>query len=135
MMNLKENRSKIWFKVLTNVGEPIDGSLEKWSLPHRQYKGDELNFGKQPACCLNEDRWVEMPGATGTWLVSNPKELYPSDNTRRIFVAELLSTPSHEVSGIIWIDKVRLVREATNLDLKRFGIFRAFRQIIDEDDE
>ena len=134
MMHLEENRSQTWFKILTNEGEPIDRSLESWSLPHRQFKGDKLDFSKQRAYCLNENKWVELPEVTGTWLVSNPKELYPYNSNRRIFVAELLSTPSHEISGIIWVHHVRLVREATNLDLKRFGIYRAFRQIIDDED-
>ena len=133
-MNIEENRSQTWFKILTSEGETIDGSSEKWSLPFRQYKGDELDFSKQPAHCLNEDQWIKMPDVTGTWLVSNPKELYPYNSNRRIFVAELLTTPTHKVPGIIWIHKVRLVREATNLDLKRFGIYRAFRQIIDDED-
>ena len=134
MINLKENQSKIWFKVLTDENRAIDGSPEIWSLPYRQDNGDKLNFSDQPARCLNEDKWVDMPGITGTWLVSNPKELYPFNSNRRIFVAELLAPPSHEVPGIIWIHKVRLVREATNMDLRRFGIHRAFRQIIDDED-
>lgn len=134
MMNLEENRSRIWFKVLSENNTPIDGSGESWSLPFRQYKGEVLDFSHQPARCLNEDSWINLPGVTGTWLVSNPKELYPYNSGRRIFVAELLSSPSHELAGIIWVHKLRLVREATNLDLKRFGIYRAFRQIIDEDE-
>ncbi len=134
MLNLRENKSKIWFKILTDNGDPIDGSSENWSLPFRQYKGDELDFSKQQARCLNEDKWIEMPGVTGSWLVRNPKELYPYNSNRKIFVAELQTTPFHEVPGIIWVHKVRLVREATNLDLKRFGIYRAFKQIIDDED-
>ncbi|MDH5383017.1 MAG: hypothetical protein OEW75_19350, partial [Cyclobacteriaceae bacterium] len=63
-----------------------------------------------------------------------PKELYPHNSNRIIFVAELLTSPSHEVPGIVWVHQVRLIREATNLDLKRFGIYRAFRQIIDDED-
>lgn len=134
MMHLEENKSQTWFKILASSGEPIDCSTEQWSHPFRQHKSAEMDFSSQPGLCLNEDKWVQMPGVTGTWLVSNPKELYPYNSERRIFVAELLSVPVHEVPGIIWVHKVRLVREATNLDLKRFGIYRAFRQIIDDED-
>lgn len=133
-MQLEENKSQIWFKILAGNGEPIDGSAEQWSHPFRQHKSAEMDFSKQPGLCLNDDKWVPMPGVTGTWLVSNPKELYLHNSGRRVFVAELLSLPSHEVSGIIWVHKVRLVREATNLDLKRFGIYRAFKQVIDDDE-
>ncbi|MBL4575812.1 MAG: hypothetical protein JKY51_06910 [Opitutaceae bacterium] len=133
MLNLLENKSKTWFKILTDQGEPIDGSPENWSLPFRQRKGDQLDFSKQQAYSPNEDKWNKMANVMGTWLVNNPKELYPSNSNRKIFIAELLSPPSHEILGIIWVHKVRLVREATNMDLKRFGIYRAFPQIIDDD--
>ncbi len=132
MLNLPENKSKTWFKVLTDKGETIDGSSEAWSLPYRQLNGNKLDFNQQQAFYLKEDKWIEMPNVTGTWLVNNPKEIYPSNSKRKIFIAELLSPPSYELSGIIWVHQVRLVREATNLDLKRFGIYRVLMPTIDD---
>lgn len=129
-MKLEENRSKIWFKVVAKDGKPVDGSQELWSFPFRTEKGDELDFSNQAALGLNDGKWIRMKSATGTWLVSSLKELYTSNSERKIFVAELLSPPVYELPGIIWVHKVRLVREATNLDLKRFGIHRAFGQTI-----
>lgn len=129
-MDIKEIRPKLWFKVLTLQGNAIDGSGETWSLPHRRRNGDTLNFTGQNALYPDGDKWTALPGITGTWLTRNPKPLYPLNNTRRIFVAELLEAPAYEATGMIWAGKVRLIREATNLDLKGFGIYRAFRQII-----
>jgi hypothetical protein len=129
-MKIQENHSKTWFKILTNMGKPIDGSSEKWSLPYRQYKGEELDFSQQQASFSNKDEWTKLEDTKGTWLVSNPKEVYQSNSNHKIFVAELLSTPSHEIKGVIWVNKVRLVREATYLELKRFDIYRVFMPII-----
>lgn len=108
-----ENRSQTWFKILTPEGRDLDNEIKKWFLPERVKKGE----------------WFTSVCRIGTWLVSNPKEFM--QKTNRIFVIELDSEePIIELPGIIWVRKVRLVREATNLDLKRFGIYRAFRQII-----
>lgn len=114
-MNMKhiENKSQIWFKVLTPEGRDLENEMKKWPLPEGTKKGEQFISG----CRM------------GTWLVSNPKEFMQKIN--RVFVAELEGEePIAELPGIIWVRKVRLVREATNLDLKRFGIYRAFRQII-----
>jgi hypothetical protein len=101
-MKHEENRSQTWFKILTPEGRDLDNEMKKWFTS---------------GCRI------------GTWLVSNPKEFM--QKTNRVFVIELDGEePIIELSGIIWVRKVRLVREATNLDLKRFGIYRAFRQII-----
>jgi len=129
-MNIKQTRPALWFKVLTCQGTPIDGSGETWSLPNGQYNGDTLDFTAQQALYPDGDTWTPLPGITGTWLTNNPKPLYPLNNTRRIFVAELLEAPAYQVGGVIWAGKVRLVREATNLDVKGFGIYRALRQVI-----
>ncbi|MCB0374784.1 MAG: hypothetical protein KDD04_02585 [Sinomicrobium sp.] len=129
-MAIKQTRPKLWFKVLDRWGKPIDGTGETWSLPYRRRSGDTLDFTGQRALCPDGDTWLTLPEVTGTWLISNPKPLYTLNNTRRIFVAELHVTPAYQANGMIWVHKVRLVREATNLDLKGFGIYRAFRQII-----
>lgn len=112
-MKHAENKSQIWFKVLTPEGRDFDNQMKKWCLPDGVKKGE----------------WFISSGRIGTWLVSNPKEFMQKTNL--VFVVELDSEePLVELPGIIWVRKVRLVREATNLDLKRFGIYRAFRQII-----
>ena len=130
MTAIRKVRPILWFKVLTRQGKPIDGSGETWLLPYRGYNGDTLDFTAQKALCPHGDKWTALPQITGTWLVSNPKNLYPLNNTRSIFVAELLVAPAYEAAGMIWVQKLRLIREATNLDLKGFGIYRAFGQII-----
>lgn len=129
-MVIKETRPTLWFKVLTRQGTPIDGSGETWSLPCGRDSGDKLDFTAQQAYYCNREVCSQLVGITGTWLVSDPKMLYPLNNTRRIFVAALLSVPVYKAPGTIWVHHLRLVREATNLDLKGFGIYRAFRQII-----
>ncbi len=112
-MKHAENRSQIWFKVLTPEGRDWDNETKKWFLPEGVKKGE----------------WFTSGSRIGTWLVSNPKEFI--QKTNRAFVVELGGEePIIELNGMIWVRKVRLVREATNLDLKRFGIHRAFRQIV-----
>lgn len=111
-MKHDENRSQVWFKVLSPEGRDLDNEMKKWPLPHGESKGEPF---------ISNTR-------IGTWLVSNPKALMQQSN--RVFVAELeKEEPLAEMPGIIWVRRVRLVREATNLDLKRFGIYRVFRQI------
>jgi hypothetical protein len=111
-MKYEENRSQIWFKILTPQARDLDNEMKKWFLPEGVKKGE----------------WFISGCRIGTWLVSNPKEFM--QKTNRVFVVEYEGEPIIEYPGIIWVRKVRLVREATNLDLKRFGIYRAFRQII-----
>lgn len=112
-MKHAENKSQIWFKVLTPEGRDLDNEMKKWPLPEGTKKGEQFISG----CRI------------GTWLVSNPKEFM--QKTNRVFVVELDGEdPIIELPGIIWVRKLKLVREATNLDLKRFGIYRAFKQII-----
>ena len=108
-----ENRSQTWFKILTPEGRDLDNEMKKWFLPEGVKKGE----------------WFTSGCRIGTWLVLNPKEFMQKTNL--VFVVELDGEePLIELPGIIWVRKVRLVREATNLDLKRFGIYRAFKQII-----
>lgn len=112
-MKHHENKSQIWFKVLSPEGRDLDNEMKKWPLPEGTKKGE----------------WFISGCRIGTWLVDNPKEFMLKTN--RVFVVELDGEePIIELSKIIWVRKVRLVREATNLDLKRFGIYRAFRQIV-----
>lgn len=129
MKTPNQNQSATWFKILTHEGKPIDGSSEKWSLPYRQYKGDTLNFEKQPAYCFNGDDWMVLPQVRGTWLVRNPKTIYSCNGQQRIYVAKLLAPINLEISGMVWVAQVQLLREATNMDVKPFGIYRAFKQL------
>lgn len=112
-MKHQENRSQIWFKVLSREGTSLDDEVNKWNLPEGVKKGE----------------WFISSCSMGTWLITNPKEFIQKSN--RVFVAELDTVePIIELPGIIWVRRTRLVREATNLDLKKFGIYRAFKQII-----
>lgn len=112
-MRHEENRSRVWFKVLSPEGRDLDNEMKRWPLPIAEKKGEVFTSGSR----------------IGTWLVSNPKELMQKNN--RVFVAELdKEEPLVELPGIIWVRNVRLIREATNLDLKPFGIYRVLRQII-----
>lgn len=112
-MKREENKSQIWFKILSPEGRDLDNEMKKWPLPDGAKKSEPFISGSR----------------IGTWLVNNPKEFMLKTN--RVFVAELNGEePIIELPGMIWVRQLRLVREATNLDLKRFGIYRAFRQII-----
>ncbi|MBS1635411.1 MAG: hypothetical protein JST26_05765 [Bacteroidetes bacterium] len=112
-MKHHQNRSQLWFKVLSPEGRDLDNEMKKWPLPDGEKKGE----------------WFISGSRIGTWLVLDPKE--HMQKTNRVFIAELeKSEPIIELPGIIWVRQVRLIREATNLDLKPFGIYRVFKQII-----
>ena len=107
-MKLLENKLQLWFKVLSAAGTSTCQEQIKWSLPKGRKDGD----------------WVQASSEIGILLVSDPKGFYCGD--RRIFVAEFKGAPIIERPGVIWVSQVKLVREATNLDLKPLGIYRAF---------
>ena len=128
MIRLKENQSQIWYKLLHHSYRVIDGSSEQWSLPSGEKKGAVQSFTLHPCLQLSGERWEEVPHHSGgTWLVSNPKPYYSDDQGMRIFIAQLFEPPILEKPGIIWVAKSCLVREATQLDLKRLGIHRSFQ--------
>ncbi len=129
MKTPNQNQSATWFKILDDDGKPIDGSSETWSLPYRQYEGDRLHFETQHARCFDGNKWVELPKVRGTWLVRNPKTIYSCNGHQRIYVAKLFAPINLEISGMIWVTKVQLLREATNMDVKPFGIYRAFKPL------
>lgn len=109
-MKITENQNQVWFKVLTAEGRDLEFESKKWSLP----EGDK------------KCEWLTKGSRIGTWLVSNPKEFMQKNN--RAFIVELSDEqPLAELTGIIWVKRLRLVREATNLDLKKYGIYRAFK--------
>ncbi len=129
-MKLKENKSRTWFKVLSAEGAAMDGSGEQWQLPTVHGKGRSLDFSRQQAYWHTGGIWYPVDRMLGTWLVSDPKEVYGMNSGQRIFIAEVNSLPLEETIGVVWAGAVRLVREATNLDLKRYGIYRAFKETI-----
>ncbi len=132
MIQLEENKSMIWFKVLNNDGTPIDGSEETWFLPHNDKKGELVTFpGASSRRPSQDDTWfIDPTHKETTWLVSNPMVLYRYNSGLRVFVAQIVDPPVHEEPGMIWVHHVYLLREATNLDLKPFGLYRAFDQVI-----
>ena len=112
-MTHKENKSQIWFKILSPENLNLDCEDKKWILPSGTKKGE----------------WFISGARMGTLLVSNPAPFLLKHN--QVFVVELSKEdPIIEVVGLIWVRKARMVRAATNLDLKRFGIYRAFQQIV-----
>lgn len=121
----------LWFKVLDHSGLAIDGSQEQWSLPVGRRDGEWMSFRNQTASNPNS---IYQPGAPeciyGTWLVSNPKPICSTLQGAKIYVAQWKGKEIELERGLIWVPEVRLLREATNLDLKPFGIYRAFQQIL-----
>lgn len=112
-MQQKKSKKITWFKVLTPEGREPENETKSWDLPQGASGGN----------------WVISGARTGTLLVADPKPFLLKTN--RVFVAELDSeAPIIELPGLIWVRKARLIREATSLDLKPFGIFRVFQQII-----
>ncbi len=123
-------RPKLWFKVLTSSGQTIDESKETWSLPIRQKNGAWLNFEDQPAVQMCDNEWIIKEGVFGTWLVEDPRSFYTVFPNSKVYVAEWTGPAWRWAQGQIWVPFARLTREATNLDLRPFGIHRAFRQIL-----
>jgi len=103
-----ENKSQVWFKVLSPEGRDLDNEMRQWSLPLAGQKGEPF---------ISASR-------IGTWLVSNPKEMIQKNN--RVFVAELSKeAPLLELPGIIWVRRTCLIREVTLPDLISFRAYRA----------
>ena len=132
MMRLTENKSKIWFKVLNQDASPIDGSRETWTIPITHLKGTYTSFPGDPChkLCVEKSWHMEPSVREATWLISDPNTVYQANSGQRIFVAQVFETPLLEEPGMIWVNSVSLLREATNLDLKPYGIYRAFSQIV-----
>ena len=126
MRKTTKHAPSVWFKILSADGCAVDGSGEQWSLPGRGFRGSPVDFEHLSGLCCACGEWVPVPLVVGTWLVSDPRSI-GCVNGRRIFVAEPLVEPDFEQDGVIWVTRVRLIREASNLDLKRFGIHRAIR--------
>ena len=112
-MKYFENKSQIWFKILSPENNSLDFENQQWVLPKGPKKVD----------------WFTSQSQIGTFLVSDPTPFIMKFN--KVFVVELAKEdPVVELPGIIWVRKARLVREATYLDLKRFGIHRTIQQSI-----
>ncbi len=133
MIQLHENKSRIWFKILNADGSPIDGSSEHWTLPHRDRKGVLTTFPGEPCRRRSpEGCWyIDPTYKEASWLVHDPRPLYPLNSGLRLYIAQVLESPTYEEPGMIWVNRVWLLREATNLDLKPFGIHRAIHPFID----
>lgn len=112
-MKHEENKNQVWFKVLSAEGRDLEFTSKSWHLPAIDKKLE----------------WLTKGSPLGTWLVSNPKQFMQKNN--KAFIVELGDEePIAELIGIIWVKRLRLVREATNLDLKKYGIHRAFKHSI-----
>ena len=105
--------ANIFFKVLTGEGLSLEEDRLQFSLPRGVKDGD----------------WHSFYSELGCMLYKNPLPFYKQGHS--IYVAEFdaadITTSYQE---IIWVKRFRLVRQATNLDLKPFGIYRAIAQVI-----
>lgn len=105
-MQLSENRSQIWFKVLSHFNTSIDGTNEKWGLPTSELKGLEF----------------ESKAPIGTWLTNNPKQFYES--LHHVYLAEFDGNTIAEFPGLIWVKRARLVRRASLQELMKLGLVK-----------
>lgn len=105
--------ANIYFKVLTKDGLSLEEDQLRYSLP----KG------------VKDGNWHRSHSEQGCMLYKNPLPFYKQGYL--IYVAHFdaadITTTYQE---IIWVKRFRLVRQATNLDLKPFGIYRAIAQVI-----
>ena len=105
--------ANIYFKVLTKDGHSLEEDQLSYSLP----KG------------VKDGEWHSFQSELGCMLYKNPLPFYKQGY--HIYVAHFdaadITTTYQE---IIWVKRFRLVRQATNLDLKPFGIYRALAQVI-----
>jgi len=118
-----------WYKILNKDGSPIDGSKEIWSLPEGKKDGEICKFYSKSRELLKNHWILHSPAIGATWLVNNPNLVYKLDYEYEIFAARIFSKPLYEKDGFIWIDKVQLIRKATNHELRRFNIHRAFKYL------
>jgi lipocalin len=105
-MELEDNKSQIWYKVTTENDIAVENPEENFR--------NHLPLGEKKGA------WYEKQGKQGSLLVSNPKPFYTSDS--KVYVVELSGSPMKELLGEIYQKKFRLVREATAIELSRFGI-------------
>ena len=106
MMELEENKSQIWYKVLDENDSAADNPLEDLHsfLPKGDKKGD----------------WWESPMEEGSRLVSNPSPMLKGD--RRAYVVEISGSPISESPGEIYLKRFRLVRQVAKVELERFSL-------------
>ena len=106
-MELSENKSQIWYLVLNEDLSSLDHAEDNWKryLPQEEKKGE----------------WKKSQGNQAVHLMSNPTEQYREG--RRVFVVEIKGEPIKEKPGEIWMQELRLVREATVLDIKELGLY------------
>ncbi len=103
-MELEENKSQIWYKVVDENDSAADNPLENLRpfLP----VGD------------NKGKWYESPIEEGSLLMNNPRPIMKGD--WRTYVVEISGKPIKENPGEIYLKRFRLVREATKVELERF---------------
>jgi len=105
--------ANIFFKVLTGEGHSLEEDCLQFSLPKGVKNGE----------------WHSFQSELGCMLYKNPLPFYKQG--LQIYVAQFdaadITTSYQE---FIWVKRFRLVRQATNLDLKPFGIYRAIAQVI-----
>ena len=123
MIQLVENKSKIWFKVFTPTLEVIDDSAEAWEFPTfdglNHHPTRTLDFSTILA--QNPITGDRYPDRFGTWLVNDPLSVF-NPKYSRLVVAKLVEAPTHEELGVIWVSRVKLLRFANILDHKYLNL-------------
>lgn len=105
-MELTENKSRIWYLVLSKNLKALDSSEESW----KEYLPVEDSKGK----------WKKGEGEEGVRLMSNPLKDYKEGH--RLFVVEIKGHPVKEKPGEIWMRDLKILREATSVDIKELGL-------------
>ena len=105
-MELEENKSQIWYKVVDENDCAAENPLEDLHdfLPKGESKGS----------------WCESPMEEGSLLVNNPRPMMKGD--RKAYVVEISGKPIRENPGEIYLKRFRLIRQATKRELERFSL-------------
>jgi len=105
--------SNIYFKVVDGEGSSLEEVGFTFSLPKGPLNGAWHEFSPEAPCLLYK----------------NPLPFY--EQGMRIYVAGFDPGDITTIwKGIVWVRRLRLIREATSLDLRPFGIHRAIAQNI-----
>ena len=106
-----ERPANIYFKVLNSDGKSLEEDRFEPSLPEGRKDG----------------AWHTFDSALGSLLTKNPLPFYQPG--RIIYVARFdRADITATYQELIWVSRMRLVRRATNLDLKPFGLYRSILQ-------
>ncbi len=128
-MELSENKSQIWYLVLSSDWKSVSGEEDARENSREEKSSD----GKNGSVNSNENwkqylpveerkgKWKISDDEEGIRLVSNPLKEYKKG--RKVFVVEIKGQPVREERGEIWMRELKIVREATPVDIKELGLY------------